>query len=314
MIVVWQSWMICSRFRSGGRRCGSVSASSRGWSIGSIPDVFRCVTRRGCGRRSTASSGWRRTRRCCSRRGSKRPGRGRARGRGRRRSISRSWAARRRARRGGRWRRRATSTGCRGSRTRCGAGCSRSAQVEAIAPAAAADPSAEDRLVALAATTNVSELREECLRTTAAADPDPDATHRRIHAERRCCGRYTDGEGARNLAVRGTGGAGRADRSGAGADDRRPATSRPEPTVGAKPREAYAFDALVALAERDDDHPDQEAAHASRGIWRSAARRSRRVDPRRGRAASEMCEIVGRRVRCRCASRVSCWARRSSSS
>ena len=36
---------------------------------------------------------------------------------------------------------------------------------------------AQARLVGLAQTTNVTELREECLRTKAGADPDPDATH-----------------------------------------------------------------------------------------------------------------------------------------
>ncbi len=77
------------------------------------------------------------------------------------------------------------------------------AQVDAIAPAAAADPAAQGRLLAFAATTNVTELREECLRTRADADVDREATHRRIHASR-CLRVYTDGEGGRNLAVRGT--------------------------------------------------------------------------------------------------------------
>jgi hypothetical protein len=124
------------------------------------------------------------------------------------------------------------------------------AQVDAIAGAAAADPSAENRLVALAATTNVAELREECLRTTAAADPDRDATYRRIHLGR-CVRGYTDGEGARNLAVRGT--------------PERVALIETalEPIIDDlykqaridgrhEPRAAYAFDALVILAERDE--------------------------------------------------------------
>jgi hypothetical protein len=66
-------------------------------------------------------------------------------------------------------------------------------QVDAIASAAAADPSAENRLLCTASTTNVTELREECLRTKAAADPDRDATHRRIHANR-CYRTYADAE------------------------------------------------------------------------------------------------------------------------
>ncbi len=122
-------------------------------------------------------------------------------------------------------------------------------QAGAIAGAGFADPSAVDRLLEAAAATNVTELRDECLRTKAAADPDRDATHRRIHGER-CLRTYTDSEGARNLVVRGT--AERVARieralepiiddlfTKARADGRR------------ELRAAYAFDALVMLAERD---------------------------------------------------------------
>ena len=128
------------------------------------------------------------------------------------------------------------------------------AQVEAIAPAAAADPSAEDRLVALAASTNVHELREECLRVTAAADPDRDATHRRIHTKR-VLRAFTDAEGARNLMVRGV-------------PDRVTLIEKAlEPIIDDlfkqarldgrhEPREAYAFDALITLAERDQAPSD----------------------------------------------------------
>jgi hypothetical protein len=131
-----------------------------------------------------------------------------------------------------------------------------SAQVDAIAGAAAADPSAENRLIALAAATNVSELREECLRTTAAADPDRDATYRRIHT-RRCLRSFTDGEGARNLVVRGV-------------PDRVSRIEKAlEPIIDDlfkqarlegrhEPREAYAFDALVALAESDQAPTDDK--------------------------------------------------------
>jgi hypothetical protein len=123
-------------------------------------------------------------------------------------------------------------------------------QASAIAPAAAADPSAASRLVAFAGTTNITELREECLRALAGADPDRDATHRRIHADRSLRG-YTDGEGARNLAVRGT--PEQVARIEVALEPmidelfkRARAAGRPEP------RTAYAFDALVALADRDE--------------------------------------------------------------
>ncbi len=125
-----------------------------------------------------------------------------------------------------------------------------SAQVDAIAPAAAADPSAQHRLLTFAKTTNVTELREECLRTLAAADPDRDATHRRIHANR-CVRGYTDGEGGRNLAVRGT--PEQVARIEVALEpmiddlfEQARAAGRPEP------RNAYAFDALVALADRHE--------------------------------------------------------------
>src|SRR3974390_1162587 len=85
---------------------------------------------------------------------------------------------------------------------RCAAECCLP-QGTAIAGAAAADPAAEGRLLAMAQTTNVSELREECLRTKAAADPDRDPTRRRIH-ERRCVRTYSDAEGGWNLVARGT--------------------------------------------------------------------------------------------------------------
>src|SRR6266545_236732 len=47
-------------------------------------------------------------------------------------------------------------------------------QAQAIADAASCDPSAEERLVARAPEMSLKELREECLRVKAAADPDPD--------------------------------------------------------------------------------------------------------------------------------------------
>ncbi|HEX2418090.1 MAG TPA: DUF222 domain-containing protein, partial [Micromonosporaceae bacterium] len=50
------------------------------------------------------------------------------------------------------------------------------AQVALISAAAAANPAEEARLVELAARVSVAELREECARIRAAADPDPEAT------------------------------------------------------------------------------------------------------------------------------------------
>ncbi len=77
------------------------------------------------------------------------------------------------------------------------------AQADEIAGAAAANPRAERSLLNSAAGSSLTELRERCARTRAAADADRDATHRRIHRERRVR-RWTDSEGAWNLSARGT--------------------------------------------------------------------------------------------------------------
>jgi hypothetical protein len=118
--------------------------------------------------------------------------------------------------------------------------------VQADAIAGAADRASEQRLVALAARTNITELRDECLRTKVAADRDGGATHRRIHAARHVR-TYTDGEGAWVMTARGTAEAGgRIEAALARLVDREFAAARQEDRR--EPREAYAFDALVALA------------------------------------------------------------------
>src|SRR5436190_13330533 len=61
----------------------------------------------------------------------------------------------------------------------------------AVAEAATADPSAEGRLPEHAERRSLGELKEECDRVKAAADPNPDATHKREHAERACRHRKT---------------------------------------------------------------------------------------------------------------------------
>jgi hypothetical protein len=74
-------------------------------------------------------------------------------------------------------------------------------QAVAIADAAMT-PGAQSRLVNDAQRTSLAELKQECLRTKAAADRNREATRARIHRERylRC---FTDAEGARNMHVRG---------------------------------------------------------------------------------------------------------------
>ena len=76
-------------------------------------------------------------------------------------------------------------------------------QAEAVADAASADPESEQRLLGEAKRQSLPDLREECRRTKASADPDREATARRLRAAR-CLKRFTDGEGAYNLRLRTT--------------------------------------------------------------------------------------------------------------
>jgi hypothetical protein len=135
-----------------------------------------------------------------------------------------------------------------------------SAQVALISAAVAADPSQAERLTDLAGKVSLAELREECARVKAAADPDPEATNRRIHA-RRELRRWIDSEGFWNLHAKGTPQAGAAFNAvldtiveqffGAARRDGR----RESPDV-------YGFDALMAMADRA---ADQAARHCHGG-------------------------------------------------
>jgi hypothetical protein len=69
-------------------------------------------------------------------------------------------------------------------------------QASAIATAAAADPSAEARLLGMAEGAPLTKLRNECDRVRAAATPDLAERHRRIHQARHWR-QWTDAEGAR---------------------------------------------------------------------------------------------------------------------
>ena len=125
------------------------------------------------------------------------------------------------------------------------------AQAAAVIDAAAANPGAEVRLVDGAGRMSLTELRDECARVKAAADPDPDATYRRIHAARRLR-TFRDGEGAWNLTARGTPEAGA--RFNAALEPIIEEYFRAARAAGDhQPREAYAFDALVELARRVHD-------------------------------------------------------------
>ena len=196
------------------------------------------------------------------------------------------------------------------------------AQAAAITSAAEADRSAEKRLLELAARASLAELREECARIRAAADPDPEATNRRIHQHRRCR-QYTDAEGGWNLSARGTAQDGAAFATVLTAiTDQAFTGARRQGRL--EPVEAYAFDALMAMAVHAA-RPDQPAKLANGGaapvtdpggdpgIFRNTGRTVSPVPPhrwsnprylallridaaalRRGRVeGEELCEIAG---------------------
>lgn len=167
-------------------------------------------------------------------------------------------------------------------------------QAAAVAGAASADASAEGRLLEVAARSSLAELREECTRTRAAAEPDPEARRRRIHA-----GRYlrdwTDAEGAWNLRMR--------DNPEVGAqvmaaiDAIRDRLFRSARAEGRREgSEAYAADALVELARTGGT---AEGGEGVGGASRSPARAKIivRVDLGAlltGRPAEgEVCELAG---------------------
>lgn len=171
------------------------------------------------------------------------------------------------------------------------------AQAAAVAEAATADPSAERRLLESAKRKGLAELRDECARTKANADPDPDATHRRIHAARSCTKRRTE-DGAGEIRYRST------------ADEvaqvwavlqglARPIFDRARIGGEPEPEAAYLADAMLAMATAASGQPAPT-------VDAPAGRRVRKPTPtkvivridwealRRGFARSdEVCEIAG---------------------
>lgn len=120
-----------------------------------------------------------------------------------------------------------------------------------IAGAARHNPGAERALIDKARRSSLQELRDEAQRARAAADADPEATHRRIHRERRVT-RFTDAEGARHLRMRGP-----VDQMSvleAELDRLTDRALRAAARAGTvEPREALVFDAAIELARRSTD-------------------------------------------------------------
>lgn len=162
-------------------------------------------------------------------------------------------------------------------------------QAEAIAGAASVNRKAEDDLLKKAKTASLGELRDECQRAKAKADPNPDATRERIHKERRLR-RYVDGEGAWNLVARGT------------TDDGAAVTAALEPIVDElfraawargerQSREAYAFDALIELARRVRGGGDPETRRPP--TYLALLRLDLEALIRGAVEGEELCEITG---------------------
>jgi hypothetical protein len=124
-----------------------------------------------------------------------------------------------------------------------------SKQAKAVADAAAADPSAEDDLLDTAQNDSLGALKDKARRTKAAADNDPEATRRRIHA-RRSCRHWTDSDGIGHLHASGPADvigrmAARIAHQASKTFDQARKDGRREPL------DAYAFDALDQLIHQD---------------------------------------------------------------
>jgi hypothetical protein len=150
------------------------------------------------------------------------------------------------------------------------------AQVAPIAEAAGAEPGAAGRLIDLAARASLGELIDECARTKANAEPDPEARHRAVHASRHVRTRRT-ADGAAELRYRSTPEEvaevfsvvqGYADV----AFDAARRAGRPEP------EEAYLADGLLAAVRAARDGADAGGSDGAEpnGVDASGRRRRRR--------------------------------------
>ncbi|MEX2294140.1 MAG: DUF222 domain-containing protein [Acidimicrobiales bacterium] len=160
-------------------------------------------------------------------------------------------------------------------------------QTEAIAGAAAVDPSAASRLLRSAKGKGLRELQDECRAIRTHADPDPDATRARIHAKR-TYRTWTDPDGTGHLHLSGPSDViARVDNAVRHRCERLFRDARRDGRR--EPTDAYAFDAATALlCGGPESTPVPVGADAKIIV---------RVDlPAllRGRAlAGETCEIAG---------------------
>ncbi|MDQ1510487.1 MAG: hypothetical protein QOG50_2331 [Actinomycetota bacterium] len=171
------------------------------------------------------------------------------------------------------------------------------AKAQAIASAAAVAPDAEAELLA-GADAPLAAVRDKCLQAKAV---DRDAAYARIRRERRAR-EFTDKEGAWNFIARGTPDDGAKFRAALDPIvDEMFKTARAEDRK--EPRDAYAFDAFIELANRASGTGDREGD----GDGDGETRKAKKAAPRfmaliradiesllRGTVeGSEICEIAG---------------------
>jgi hypothetical protein len=130
-------------------------------------------------------------------------------------------------------------------------------QAAIVANGANGNAAAEKRLLDKAMTSTVAALRQEAARERTKADPDPEATERRIHAERRAR-MWADEEGRWHFNAMGT------IRDGSHVTRLLERLVNEEFTKARQEgrreeREAYAFDAFVGVFRHHDQRPDDQA-------------------------------------------------------
>jgi hypothetical protein len=161
-------------------------------------------------------------------------------------------------------------------------------QAEAIAGAATADPGAQSRLLGKAKDASLRELQDECRRTRANAEPDPDAAARRAHAKR-SCRTWTDPDGVTGH-LHMSGPVAEMARVDNALRHRADQTFRAARAAGRRePSEAYTFDAAVELLTSTGDGPAAPVGSDAKIIVRvdhTALLRGRTVE-------GETCEIAG---------------------
>ena len=160
-------------------------------------------------------------------------------------------------------------------------------QTEAIAGAAAVDPTAAARLLDSAKAKGLRELQDECRSTRTHADPDPEATRARIHAKR-SYRTWTDPDGTGHLHLTGPSDViARIDNAVRHRCERIFRNARRDGRR--EPTDAYAFDAATELLTSTGESTPVPAGADAKIIVRvdlPALLRGRAVD-------GETCEIAG---------------------